>query len=95
MLRSGPLVFRAHWPSVHQDKGADVTTEILVWLANMMESALQWTDFDESAQLFPEYRKYIGLGAWDKYQFPLRGRLLAQVSVAVHAAGEPSSRNLC
>lgn len=42
----------------------------------------------------PEYQKYIGLGAWDKYRFPLRGRLLAQVLVAVHAAGEPSNRNL-
>lgn len=90
-----PLVFRVHRPSVHQDKGAEVTTEILVWLANMMETALQWTDFDESAQLSSRVSEIYRIGAWDKYRFPLRGRLLAQVLVAVHAAGEPSNRNLC
>lgn len=74
MLGSGPLVFRAHWPSVHQDKGADVTTEILVWLANMMESALQWTDFDESVQLSSRVSEIYRIGSLGQVSISIKGQ---------------------
>lgn len=69
-----PLVFRVHRPSVHQDKGAEVTTEILVRLANMMETALQWTDFNESAQLSSRVSEIYRIGSLGQVSVSIKGQ---------------------
>lgn len=62
--RGGPPSLSACQSSVKGRKEAEGMTESFVHDPSaQMETGLQESDFSESAQLFLEYKKYVGLGS--------------------------------
>lgn len=57
-----PLYPQVRWPPVHEDKGAETTTESFAWPVNTMEIASQESNSVRQISFIPGYRGYIGLG---------------------------------